>query len=870
MPETVFKIQAQPEKPGRHTFAVQPQSPSPLQHVALPQLRPTFRAARSQIFRQSTVEPQSPVADLQHVVNSSQYDNKIRFASPKTTVGFTPKREKAAEPPKKRRRISRYPRDTSTPIFSVRTPVETEVTTDAWALIFKRCDVKFLKVARLVCKSFNEILKKDSIWRMARQASYPDTPGCPQGITEMQYSNLLSERGCQVRSCTRDKTRKVYWPFMLRMCGDCCSLRIQAAEHTSEAAIAYAELYQQQQNNEKLDIPTSLAGLLPSGTMWSGRYSGPRQLNEDEQTWKFGEGNFCVLSTEYDKLKQEFDEKRDSADFNFVDWAKHKWDCTRDRMMVARVLDMPSEGPAQQAQIRMVKIAFFRQKASELDPPMRFEVLDTMAAYHSAIDTTNKASLRSWDLLQSKICSPEVRTAAESLLKWEKRLSGGRWSILNDEEDVWERLAKHRDGRFDRPKKYKKEQKVVIDCAKRELQYLTGTVHDEDILLLLLDNVRRAYEALDKKPVGLNGDGTEGIYQLTLDDARMVIHDVLMDEISGGTIRAKAVLGSLRCIACWRPDCNKSYEFEELLRHIRNTHCKHVGINLHYWKLAAPHQTGKSRYDYRYDVAWYHIPWPKSFPALPGHRKALPGMYWNPDEAADHMLHPDETDSAFENFIVCDDPGIDAKDTIANFSEAIRILAETRLEAPPMIKIALEYASQRLMRVPGACNGSTAMPMTVANLQEQEIPICRIVPALKFKFMCGICMSDPKSSYHVRHTRYPIPLDKLVDHWKHRHDVTSESSIHGLLHLPSNGKLLQIMEEEDAKLKVEKSKSMKAGAPNWEASHGHIDPRVQALFEVPSSMSRFTQLFLPKERELYSTLTPPPIETAEVEPTHWC
>jgi len=78
------------------------------------------------------------------------------------------------------------------------------------------------------------------------------------------------------------------------------------------------------------------------------------------------------------------------------------------------------------------------------------------------------------------------------------------------------------------------------------------------------------------------------------------------------------------------------------------------------------------------------------------------------------------------------------------------------------------------------------------------------------------------------------------------------------------------MEEEDAKLKVEKSKSMKAGAPNWEASHGHIDPRVQALFEVPSSMSRFTQLFLPKERELYSTLTPPPIETAEVEPTHWC
>lgn len=783
---------------------------------------------------------------MQHVIKAPQYDNDIRFANPKTTVGFTPKREKGTEPPKKRRKTSRYPRDTSTPTFSVRKPVGAEISTDAWALFFKRCDVKFLKVARLVCKSFNAILTKESIWREARRTSYPDSPACPQGITEMRYANLLSERGCQIRPCTRLNTRKVYWPFMLRMCENCCPLKIQSAESTSEDAVAYAELYQQQKLDEKLDLPSSLAGLLPSGTMWSGRYSGPRQLDEDGQKWKFRDGNFCVMSDEYDKLKIEFAEKRASNGFDFLEWARKKWDLTRERMKVAHILDAPTDGPAQQSQIRKEKIAFFKQKAAELDPPIGSEVLEKMAAYHSAIETMNKASLRSWDLLRPKIETPEVRAAAELLLRWENRPVGTRWNILNDEENVWEKLSSHRGGRLDRPKKYKQEQEFVISIAKRELQALLNVVHDEDTLLLLLDNVRRAYEAIHEKPQGLNGDGSEGIYQLTLDDARMVIEDVLEQEVPKGTIRAKSVLGSLRCIACWRPDCNKSYEFEELMRHIRKVHCRHVGVKLNYWKLAAPIQSSSSRHRCNDEVAWYHIPWPKSFPALPGHRKAMPGMYWNPDEEVEYVRHPGEASSAFENFVVCDDPGIDATDLAANFCEAIRILAETRLEATAMIKIALEYTSRRAKQDLDSPMGTAATCMTVAKFREQEDAMHEIAPTLKLKFMCGICMNDPKSSYHVRHTRYPIPLDKLVDHWRDKHNIDSESSIDGLLHLPAEGRLVQIMEEEDSKLKAEKSKYARTDDTDREGGNGQVDPRVQAFLEVPSSMSRFRQLFLLK------------------------
>ena len=97
------------------------------------------------------------------------------------------------------------------------------VSSDIWQIILGYCEPRFLIEAKTINSSFYRLLyDRAGIWRKSRQNYYgPDMPDCPAGLTEQQYVDLLAGRGCQNKTCHKDNTARVYWPFQVRLCAEC-------------------------------------------------------------------------------------------------------------------------------------------------------------------------------------------------------------------------------------------------------------------------------------------------------------------------------------------------------------------------------------------------------------------------------------------------------------------------------------------------------------------------------------------------------------------------------------------------------------------------------------------------------------------------
>ena len=88
-------------------------------------------------------------------------------------------------------------------------PVVTEIPLDVWQNILAFCPLDFLLKARSISRSFRLALNYESTWREARMRNYgPDCPDPPASLTEMQYADLLTGHGCQIKTC-QEKSRKV-------------------------------------------------------------------------------------------------------------------------------------------------------------------------------------------------------------------------------------------------------------------------------------------------------------------------------------------------------------------------------------------------------------------------------------------------------------------------------------------------------------------------------------------------------------------------------------------------------------------------------------------------------------------------------------
>ena len=852
-----------PDRPrGQMAFKVKPQTPS--NNEVPPHMQTVFRKSQRGQFNirfkdNQTATPSPPPTPVQDVPPRA-----ITFASNKTTVGFTARRERPAVPPMKKRKLSKYPINKDEPSLTTRRPVKSYVPMDAWSLIFRRSTPKFLIQARLVCRDFRDILTQQSIWREARTNTYRrSVPECPHDLSEFEFAKLLTGRGCQIRPCTQRLTRKVYWAFMLRMCEQCFTQVTQLPENESEEAKMYRNLCHELEAEVQLTIPNHLAGLLPAGAMWAGKFSQVRPLDREHHMWRFqDESNYCVIAADYEALKLDFRQKVMSEPSYFLFWTRLHWGKTKERTILARELDgINCDTLDRNISQRMEKMDYFEEKAGDLDPPMTMPVLKRMVAFHKAIETPNAASQRAWDVLASKIDTPELRRQAEQLNRWEREDSGWR---ISSEDGLYDTLAKHR-GKSGtssiipthaESSSRSSEQEFVLDIARQELDGLLDVVHDEDVLLMLLDKVRRVYDGSWRKPHGLNGDGREGEYRLLLDDARMVVMEILTPKASSrGTVRAKKLINSLRCVACTRTDCNKTYTFEQLMAHVRTVHAIRVGKELHFYKMAIPIQSRFRRYTD--PVAWYHIPWPKSFPALPFHQRAHPGMSWNPDEEMSYEQHNTEEEMKVFNILEAIKDPWPGVSFAASFCKAAQLLCETRLDSICIVRIALEYATRAGWY--GLEDTSCVASTSVARLLELESATRTDGLRVELKFKCGLCIKENTRTVRARQPRetlHPQPLSILVPHWETKHRLKLDEQVSDLICLPTDFELRRAMAAEDEKLDLQKQKAELANKKLVSAHTGEDvgqqtkDPRAEALLEIPSIASRFALLFRQSEHPL--------------------
>lgn len=108
--------------------------------------------------------------------------------------------------------------------FRVDKPVQANVPPDVWRTILKESHPTVLLIVKNLNHQFDALLQEQSIWRASRTKLHgEDMPGPPGEMTEQRYAHLLYGQGCDFRKskCGSNVTKKVYWPFLLRMCDAC-------------------------------------------------------------------------------------------------------------------------------------------------------------------------------------------------------------------------------------------------------------------------------------------------------------------------------------------------------------------------------------------------------------------------------------------------------------------------------------------------------------------------------------------------------------------------------------------------------------------------------------------------------------------------
>ena len=143
---------------------------------------------------------------------------------------FTRKRkpgERLKPGPRPTKRPRKYqPRKAPTRLRKDR-PLQTQISHDIWENILIFCPLDKLLKLRGLCKTFYSTLSSDRVWKQARLNQFgPTLPDPPEGMTEMEYADLLVAVGCHSSGCSEKCTRRTYWAFRRRWCERCCVVNL--------------------------------------------------------------------------------------------------------------------------------------------------------------------------------------------------------------------------------------------------------------------------------------------------------------------------------------------------------------------------------------------------------------------------------------------------------------------------------------------------------------------------------------------------------------------------------------------------------------------------------------------------------------------
>jgi hypothetical protein len=663
----------------------------------------------------------------------------------------------AQEPSSKRQKRKRGSRSTgnqSKPTFKMSQPVKNanEVYLDVWRLIFSFSSLKFLLEARTICKDFNQLLQEhQTIWKTCRELEFgPDMPSPPGQLTEQKYADLIVGKGCQSRACVKNQTAKVYWPFRVRLCGDCFK----------QKTVKRDELQDRVRNVDG----RNLLDLLPGGISKSGKYHGSRRFDPITREWNSNANSVFYLRRDFDLLEDEYlqllqDDEKKAGISNWVSEKLAEVVALMDHVQQIEkwAITLTDDSLRWQDQ-RMV---FFQAKAASLSPPMSKEVLQTMVAYHQSISVNREPSLKAWKVLESKIVSFQVE--AERLVELDRQMHFVDRAASSPQLEIFRRLHFHRAVRKHGPGILQPEQRFVIDIARDALlKCRERGVTDADLVLTCLQDVFDSYANIPQEyhPTGPNTDGLEGPYRLTLDDARMIVDDVIEPQVERHSQRGAVILQQFRCMACSRKDCTKRYSFQRGFEHILERHAKLIGKDHQYYKLFKPFPRLVGDSYFRFP--WYTVEWPRCLPLVPGYFELTREHKWDPDSSIRYGLSElRNPQSAFEGRQAYDNPDVLQSDFIGNLTWAAEMLKKTRLDGTCQTRIALEYALERYAHF------SMERP-TLDLFAHSMRQIQAVNPVMDFRFRCAICCRNDKIHRSSKYVKHAVPWHDLRKHWDSR------------------------------------------------------------------------------------------------------
>lgn len=576
--------------------------------------------------------------------------------------------------------------------------------------------------------------------------------------------------------------------------------------------------------------------LITAGMTSSGKYTRTRRRNGS--TWEVLT-SAVYLRTDFEATLAEY-RQMVQAGLSTVDidmWKAEKMSKAEELMLECEEIEEFQKGLAEaQPRHREARADFFATQAANLTPPMNRDVMEKMMAFKMSLDSNHKPTLRSWGDLKKKLL-PHC-AAAENLLDLIQQTEHFRQTRQASPAIEHFQMLHNLRSRQVYLKPLLLEQAFVMDLGRQQLTSCQARgVADADLLLLVLKGVFDSYQALSTKdrPRGTNTDLSQGPYRLTLDDARMIVQDVIEPEVKSwdDNCRIREALESFKCVACVRKDCTTRYNFDKLFQHLLTRHAIYVAEGEDFDKLYRPFDHILNGNDF----PWYTVEWPKNLPVAASHHFVSKEKKWLADaEVAYIPAVSFNTASAFHNRRCFDPPGIDKADLEGNLTYAAAKLRPTTLNVMCQMRIALQFAVDRFAIEHGTAKPSLSDFMAcLPNLQE-------VNEDFTLTFSCGVCKQNPHTSIpqSAKHTR-PESLTKLKEHFVKTHG--SYAWIESLMHLPSDTQLASILIDTDEGLRKEKRATEERQASLTKNPRKKADPNAKMILQRPEAMAVFDELF---------------------------
>ena len=585
-------------------------------------------------------------------------------------------------------------------------------------------------------------------------------------------------------------------------------------------------------------LPTgdnSLGDLIPAGMTSSGKYMRTRRSNgaywEDSTRAVYLRSDLEALLSERQGMVQA-----GILSTEYLNWKAEKGAQAQALMaQCTHIEDFQKQVLADQPRHREARADFFVAQAANLDPPMSKEVMEKMMAFKMSLDSNHEPTLRSWNDLKNKLL-PHRAAAKELLDRVRQNEEFRRLGVRSSAIQNFSQLHTLR-SRSSSPKVLQSEQTFVINLSQKELSGCKDrAVTDADLVLLVLKGVFDAYQRLPaaERPRGTNYDLSQGTYTLTLDDARMIVQEVIEPEVQSwnNSVRSRETLQRFKCVGCVRKDCTTRYNFDGLFQHIHEKHAILVADGEDFHKLYRAFDN--TPHDIKFP--WYTVEWPKNLPIAASHHEVNKEKKWLADANVDYVTAAlPETIPAFANREPFDNPDINPVDLTGNLAYAATKLQPTILTVNCQMRITLQYALDRYTVSP-----ETPKP-TLADFIACLPTLQTANEEFNLFFSCGVCKHHPDIPQSAIHTR-PDPLLKLQEHFQKTHSTTHDWPT-SFMDLPSDTELARHLEEADEQLRKEKRVTEEREAGLVKNPRKKKDPMVRAVLQRPEAGRIFAELF---------------------------